>query len=204
MHANNVLETTLAKLARLSKPLGSCMPQPLGQGYLVQFGPDKLLERPELAAQVGNVCVNWNLMEHVLMTLYAFLMGDYMPQENEYLPPTHPVAYQVFDSLNAYRPRVELLEKLLTWRAEDAEVKEFKEIIKPKLNKRFAERSKVAHGLWGTCDAHPDALILAPTYGKQMVWKKQDFEDVSSRILEDRRRLSDLLVSLYNERRREP
>lgn len=180
------------------------MPQPLGHGHLVQLGPDRLLERPELATEIGNVCANWNLVDHVLMTFYAFLMGDYMPQKNEHMPQPHPVAYQIFDSLNAFGPRLELLEKLIVWRAPDDEVSHFREQIKPKLRKRFSERSTIAHGIWGICEAYPDALILSPTYGDQMIWKKKDFRDVSQRIVRGREELSDQFVRLYEARRKKP
>lgn len=176
------------------------MPQPLKVGSTVQSGPDIVLERPELALAIGNVCANWNLIDHKLMVLYALLMGDYLPKAPGFSPPTHPVAYQVFDALNAFNPRVDLLEKLLAWCASDAEVKHFREVIRPGLRKRFAERSVVAHGIWGTCDAYPDALILAPTYGDRMIWKKSDFQDVSGRIIEEYRRLESLVTSLYEQR----
>lgn len=176
------------------------MPQPLKVGSTIQYGPHRVLERPDLAAEIGNVCANWNLIEHNLMILYALLMGDYLPKAPGFAPPTHPVAYQVFDALNAFNPRVDLLEKLLAWRASDAEVKHFREVIRPGLRKRFSERSVVAHGNWGTCDAYPDALILVPIYGDRMIWKKSDFQDVSGRIIEEYKRLASLVKSLYEQR----
>src|SRR5437867_8387563 len=109
------------------------MPQPLKPENSVQFGPNKLLERPDLACEIGNICVNWNLIENNLMSLYALVMGDYLPKTQRFSPPTHPVAYQIFDSLNAFGPRVELLEKLLVWRVPDHQVKHFRETLKPKL-----------------------------------------------------------------------
>ena len=176
------------------------MPQPLNTGSAVQFGPDMVLKYPDLAAEIGNVCANWNLVEHMLTSLYALLMGDYLPKSPEDFPPTHPVAYQVFDSLNAFNPRVDLLDKLLASRASDIEIKHFREVIRPGLRKRFAERSLVAHGIWGSCDDHPDALILVPLLGEQMIWKKTDFQNVSCRILKDLKLLSALASALYAQR----
>lgn len=177
------------------------MPQPLKVGNSVQFGPNTVLERPELAAEIGNVCGNWNLVEHDLMTLYALLMGDYLPRQAGFEPPTHPVAYQVFNSLNAFNPRVELLEKLLAWRASEITLKHFREKIRVNLRKRFTERSVIAHGVWATCNAYPDALILVPTYGQQMIYKQRDFRAVSLRIIEDRKSLGSLIGEIYAQRK---
>lgn len=169
-------------------------------GKTVHCGPNQVLERPGLASEIGNVCANWNLLEWTLMRLYALLMGDYLPKVAGFAPPTHPVAYQVFNSLNAFNPRIELLQKLLEWRAPEATIKQFREVIRPGLRKRFAERSIIAHGIWGTCDDYPDALILLPTYGHQLVYKKRDFEDVSRRILVDYERLGVLFAEMYQQR----
>jgi hypothetical protein len=177
------------------------MPQPLRIGSSVQVGPDTLLRRPELAAEIGNVSANWNLIEHDLMNLYALLMGDYLSNQHGFAPPNHPVAYQVFDALNAFNPRVDLLEKLLVWRASEAQVKQFRDTIRATLRKRFAERSEIVHGIWGTCDEYPDALILIPTYGHQMIWVKRDFQEVSRRILDQRKLMNALFGQLYEERR---
>lgn len=177
------------------------MPQPFKVDHVIQFGPNTVLERPALAAEIRNVCANWNLIEQQLMMLYALLMGDYLPKQLPgFAPSTHPVAHQIFDALNALNPRIELLEKMLAWRASKDEVKNFKEVIWPGLRKHFSERSMVAHGVWGICEAYPDALILVPIYGNRMIWKKTDFQDVSRRILEEHKRLVMLFSNLYENR----
>jgi hypothetical protein len=177
------------------------MPQPLKVGSTVQFVPNTVLDRPDLAAEIGNVCANWNLVENDLMMRYALLMGDYLPKPPGFAPSTHPVAYQVFDSLNAFGPRVELLEKLFAWRTSEAIVKHFRDAVRPQLRKRFVERSVIAHGVWGTCEKYPDALILVPTYRHQMIYKKRDFEDVSRRIIKDRQILGALTTEVYERRK---
>lgn len=176
------------------------MPQPLKVGSTVQCGPNRVLKRPDLAAEIGNVCANWSLVERELMTLYGLLMGDYFPRLAGAGPLTHPIAYQVFDTLNAFNSKVALLVKLLAWRASEAEVKKFRDEIWPRLRKRYDERSVIAHGVWSTCDDYPDALILVPIYGHQMIWKKSDFQAVSRRILEERKRLSLIVAGLYRQR----
>ncbi len=165
------------------------MPQPLMVGNRVGTGPNILLKRAELAAEIGNICVNWNLIENTLMHLYALVMGDYQPKlsadviaqlEREagtklyFLPSTHPVGLQIFEALNAFNPRLQFLEKLLVWRVSKERVKYFRETIMPRLRKRFAERSLIAHGRWGICDKYPDELILMATFGTSMRYKKRD------------------------------
>ncbi|MGH2354390.1 MAG: hypothetical protein ACRDJN_22515 [Chloroflexota bacterium] len=89
------------------------MPQPLPVGKACRYGPDAILERRELAALAANVCANWALVESDMMWLYALLMGRYLPRYEvpgfESAVPTHPVAYQVFDALNGFQPRLDLL-----------------------------------------------------------------------------------------------
>lgn len=184
-------------------------------GHTIKSGPNILLQRPDLAAEIGNICVNWNLIEDTLMNLYALVMGDYMPPltadiiaqlEREagtklyFGAPTHPVARQIFDALNAFNPRLQLLEKLLVWRVPPEKVKYFRETIMPHLRKRFGERSLIAHGQWGVCDKCPDALILMPTFGKNMRYKREDFQDVSKRIVADYLILGKYNHGLYQSR----
>jgi hypothetical protein len=184
-------------------------------GNSVSSGPNILLKRADLAAEIGNICVNWNLVEDALMNLYALIMGDYLPRltaeliaklEHEagtklhFGASTHPVARQIFDALNAFNPRLQLVEKLLVWRVSPANVSYFRKTIMPSLRKRFAERSLIAHGKWGVCDKYPDELILMPTFGPNMRYKKRDFQDVSKRIVADHSILGKYSHELYQSR----
>ena len=54
------------------------------------------------------------------MLLYAFLMGVYLPRQPGFEPPSDPVAFQVFDTLETLHLRLELLRKLAEWLIKDA------------------------------------------------------------------------------------
>lgn len=181
------------------------MPQPLPIGKTSSFGPNSILERPELAAQIGNVCANWTLVENAMMSLYGLLMGMYLPKHNvpgfEWMPPTHPVAYQVFDALNALAPRLDLLLRLCRWKALPEEAEYLERTLAPIVRKRFSERSIIAHGLWGICDEYQDALILQRTFGGNQIWQKSDFEQTSERILELLKQMHGLMGAIYERLR---
>ncbi len=168
-------------------------------GKGVQYGPNTVLKRPDLAAAIANVCANWSLVENHVISIYAFLMGDYLPRVPGYAPPTHPVARQVMDALNAFNPKLELLCKLLDWREPELS-QQFREGNAMRLRKRYNERSEVAHGTWAVCDDYPDALILAPTFGAMMIYKIRDFDAISERILEEVRALGELTSHIYKKR----
>ena len=181
------------------------MPQPLPVGKSSSFGPNLILKRPELAAQAGNVCANWALVEDAMMLLYGLLMGMYLPKLSapgfEPLPPTHPVAYQIFDALNALAPRLDLLIRLCKWKALPEETEHLERTLAPIVRKRFSERSIVAHGSWGICDDYPDALILQRTYDGNQIWRKDDFEQTSERIVELLKQMHALTGSIYERLR---
>jgi hypothetical protein len=99
------------------------MPEKLPTGKMTVFGPDTVLQRQNLAAQAINVCANWALVERDLMELYSMLMGTYLFTFPGFEPPNHPVAYQVFDTLNNLQARMDLLLELCKWRADKPIVK---------------------------------------------------------------------------------
>jgi len=173
------------------------MPQPLPADKTVKYGPDFILERPELAALIGNVCANWSLVESDTMHLYALLMGTYLPKAPDSAPGVHPVAYQVFDALNALAPRLDLLNKLCRWRALPAEAEHMERVLIPLIRKRFQERSIIAHGLWGLCDDYRDALILMHTFDGDQIYKRNDFVDVSARVLDLHKQLGAFALPIY-------
>lgn len=181
------------------------MPQPLPVGKSTSFGPNFILKRSELAAQAGNACANWALVENAMMLLYGLLMGMYLPKRNapcfESLPPTHPVANQIFDALNALAPRLDLLIRLCKWKALPEEAEYLERTLAPIIRKRFSERSVIAHGSWGVCDDYQDALILQRTYDGDQIWRKDDFEQTSERILELLKQMHGLTGTIYERLR---
>ena len=142
-----------------------------------------ILQRPELAAHAANVCANWALIEWEMAWLYALLMGRSLPKIHKNNIPMHPAAIQIFDALNSLAPRIDLIERLLRLTAPQ-QVEQFERVLRDKIKKRFNERSVIAHGMWGLCDAYPDALILVKSTDHSKIYRKHDFVQVSKRILE--------------------
>lgn len=182
------------------------MPQPLPVGKTVTTGPNYILRRAELAAHAANVCANFTLIEKCMVDIYSLVLGETMPFKPLAVrgPMVHPVGIQIFDSLNSLGARMDLLTKLLSWYAAPKIFADFRDNIALQIFKRFAERSTIAHGNWGVCDDYPDALILLPAFGSQQIWKKRDFEAVSSRILSVNKSLTEIVgqVLHHHVRRR--
>ena len=153
------------------------------EGISVFSGPSVILQRPELAALIGCVCADWAYIENSLIGLYGTLMGVYLPQPPGYEPPLHPVARQVLSEVQSIRSRISLVKKLAEWVVTDLTLKKDMLEALDRLSKAAAGRNLVAHGLWGISDAEPDALILIPSFGHQMVYKKFDFDAIRENIL---------------------
>lgn len=169
------------------------MPQPF-RGDSCRGGPNLVLERPELAAHIGNVVANWVLLEGDLTDFYAFLMGTYLPNEAGWAPPTHPVASQVFAVVQSFNARLKLVDELCQWRGGKEEAEAFSELV-PRIRHVAGARATVAHAQWMISDRHPRALILRRR--PPQVWVKRDFENVSRRILETRASLNRIIQSFY-------
>lgn len=163
------------------------MPQPLKSGSWIS-GPDALMKRPMLAAYIGNVVANWQTVERELLSLYALLMGDYVNPSKftetgePFQPPTHPLAYQIFDQFNTLQLRLNLVASLCQWRVTPERYEYFDQKLKPEIRKRAKERNAIVHGQWGLSDDHEDGLILMQIYGHPQIWKESDFLAVSQRI----------------------
>jgi hypothetical protein len=119
------------------------------------------------------------------MFLYAYLMGRYLPQIPGFTPPLHPVALQVFDTLETQRLRIELLTKLAKWIVKDeALLNELNTVIVPSIKKASKLRNTLVHANWGVASQYPNGLVLMPTFGHQMVYEEADFNEAIDRILE--------------------
>lgn len=174
------------------------MPQPW-KGDGVGYGPDTVLERPELAMQIANVSANWVLIESDIAWLYALLLGMDLPKDKGDLPRSHPIAFQIFEALNSVQARLDLLGRLCKTRAAKTESEYFETTLKGEISKCFTLRSVVAHGLWGTDSKYPDALILVGGSSGSFVYKKHDFETISKRILELDKTLKRFIVLIWSQ-----
>lgn len=158
------------------------MANPLRVGESVSYGPRTLFQRPELAALIGCACADWAYIESSLIWFYGLLMGVYLPKHPEFEPPTHPVARQVLDELQSIHAKVNLVKRLAEWVIKDEAQKKNALFVLDKLRKAGEGRNLVAHGAWGICESEPEALILIPTFGHQIIYKKRDFELILEKI----------------------
>jgi hypothetical protein len=173
------------------------MPKPF-RGMLYR-APNCILERPALAAEIGNIAANWSSVEDVLMNFYALLMGTYAPRPlvpppggGEWTPTFHPMGYQIFDALFTLNARLDLLKRLIEWKATQEEATHFRKILQPRIRNVAKARNLVVHGVWGKgvhVDAAtgrqtelPDVLILRPIYGESIAYNLADLQSISSRI----------------------
>ncbi|UUZ63014.1 hypothetical protein LP417_25075 [Polaromonas sp. P1-6] len=177
------------------------MANPLRVGESVAFGSGMLLKRPELAALIGCACADWAYVETLISMFYGHLMGVYLPKHPGFEPPTHPVALQIFDELQSIHAKVNLVKKLAAWVIKDEAQGNDASSVLERLRKAGDGRNKVAHGVWGVCDSEPDALILLPTFGDRMIYKKQDFELILVNIQKAMTELGRIHNDFYQQRR---
>ena len=147
---------------------------PTGNGYY--SGDESLLERPQLALQIAIAINSWNRFESDA----AFLYGDMMT--HRYGPPApnggtrgaHPVALQVFETLDAFRPKLDLLRGLLEYTRPDL-LDHWNTITRKKIESAQRFRNKLAHSIWGHCADFPEELLRVPTFGHPELWCAEDF-----------------------------
>jgi tetrahydromethanopterin S-methyltransferase subunit G len=160
------------------------MPEKLPGHCQVTRGPHSVELRPELAVKIASICAIWAMIEDQITVLYGLLMGTYLSRPADTPnagPPLHPVALQVFWTLHALNNRLDLLRRLGKWRANEAENERIEELA-VEINRCAAARSRVAHGLWGTCDDYPDALILDRHFDAMWIYQANDFQQVLDRL----------------------
>ncbi len=170
-------------------------------GEAVLHGPGTLLQRPELAALIGCACADWASIESSIIMFYGHLMGVYLPKYLEGEPPLHPVALQILDELQSVHAKVNLVKKLADWVIKDEAQKKDVLSVLDKLRKAGEGRNLVAHGVWGVCESEPDALVLLPTFGHRMIYKKRDFELILEKIQKANAELGRIHHQFYQQRR---
>lgn len=157
------------------------------QGISIKSGPRHVLQRPALAALLGNMVAEWGLMENRLIHFYAYLMGRYLPRPDPgFAAPIHPVALQVFEEVDTVHKRLVLIERLFKWVVKDqALAGELADVIRT-VREASGRRNDYVHGHWGIADEYPDALILSPVFGRTMAYKEADFNEVIDLIVSAR------------------
>lgn len=132
---------------------------------------------------------------------YAHLMGVYLEAPPEFEPPSHPVARQIFDEVQTIHSRVRLVKRLADWVIKDDQQKEDVQTVLEKLRNAGKGRNKIAHAVWGICDSEPDALIFQPTFGRMLIYKKEDFEVILEQIKTAKLELGRVHNKFYKSRK---
>lgn len=155
------------------------MAYPIRIGSTVTFHHYCLLDRLPLAALLGTAMSAWAQVERQMMYLYGYLMGLELPRAEGFSAPIHPVALQVFDTLDTLHHRVRLLEELSAWRLAETPdlISELRERVIPVVRIAAKARHNLAHANWGISAAYPNALISVPAFGHQEAYEDRDFHD---------------------------
>jgi hypothetical protein len=89
------------------------MPQPLPRGHYPIFGPGKVLERPDLAAQIANVIADWRNVEEILELIYGQILRASISKNRQSHTITDTLSHQIFETIYLVEPKIKLIEKAL-------------------------------------------------------------------------------------------
>ncbi len=95
-----------------------------------------------------------------------------------------------------------LVRKLAQWVIKDEQQRDDVLDVLDKLKKAGKGRNTVAHAVWGICDTEPDALILLPTFGHKLIYKKDDFEIIIEQIKSAKTELGRVHHDFYQARKK--
>lgn len=175
------------------------MPQPIHYSYLISFdfGPEAILDRPQLAAHVAGISALWNEIEARTAAFLAALLGG-----------EAKTGISMFFAITNDGAKRAVIDAVCSLKLKPDQNKELQAIMK-KIGERYGERNRAIHGAWGISDLYPDALLWSDTRetiqlqvdvatifknaeaAKQLrlefqkriqVWKESDFKDVERRI----------------------
>ena len=140
------------------------MPFALPADKSVNFGPETILERPALAARVGQIANAWTIFEHGFARTYAFMLAR--QAGNSARPATgllnsNAAGLQIFDTLDSFRSKQELFVLLLKSLVEDREpdvAAFYAKVAAPRIVLARMARDKVVRGAWGVCSDYPDGI----------------------------------------------
>jgi hypothetical protein len=129
------------------------MPQPLRRATLVgfTFNPNRLLERPKLAANVARVSGWWNEIEARTSAFLAAILES----EAE-------TVIAIFLALQNDGAKKAMIDTIVSLKLTPDETVRFQEIQKM-IGARYSERNRAVHGAWGLSDEYPDALLWMDT-----------------------------------------
>jgi len=167
-------------------------PQPLSKikatNYI--FGTDGLAVRPDQATLVAQTIAGWAVTETHLGHIFGFLIGA-----------SKPVTMTMYAAMRSFDVQRALLEtaarELLPVRYADMLF-----AVLVVLNRAASVRHQFAHGIWGSSQDIPDALLLAPPKNFWLMrvqrlryWKR--IKDVDGTVLLNEPRIDRSTVMVY-------
>ena len=177
------------------------MPQPIhySTGIPVDFRPEVLFRRPQLALHIALISYLWNEIEAKIGVFLAILSGN-----------EGKTVISIFTAIQSDVAKRRIIDTIAELNLNEAEQTKFQAILK-KISERYVERNRIVHGSWGISPRYPDKLLwgdardsnllavdLVPLAGKEnasarsavllkmqkklLVYGEKDFLDIESRI----------------------
>lgn len=149
-----------------------------GEYKFIELGDDVHRKRQALLYLLGVVANTWSGVEFGMTCLYATLMGKYLPHNQKKGPPQHPIAFQIFDSLESTHKRLQLIDRLVdTLVTRKTLIKEYKKKLLPLVKNAAEKRNTLLHSYWGANDHYPDGLIRVTAEQPMLLYKASDFHE---------------------------
>ena len=174
------------------------MPQPVHYSRLISFdfGPEAILDRPDLAAHVAAISALWNEIEARSASFLAALLGG-----------EAKTGISMFFAITNDGAKRAAMDAVCSLKLQPEQNKEFQRIMKG-IGERYGDRNNAVHGAWGVSELYPDALLwsdireaiqlhvdMAASGDTEVtkqarlafqrriqVWKERDFKEVEGRI----------------------
>ncbi|MSP76267.1 MAG: hypothetical protein EXR12_09040 [Rhodospirillaceae bacterium] len=125
------------------------MPQPVhySQPIHVEFVPEAVLQRPELAAHIALISAWWNEIEARISAFLAALAGG----EAE-------TVISVFLAIKNDGAKRSTIDTISALKLSPDDYVRFQAILK-RINERYSDRNTIIHGAWGISPRYPDKLL---------------------------------------------
>jgi hypothetical protein len=148
----------------------------------LQSGSSLLQQRQEHAYLIGLIVAEWAFVEFELTFLFSVLTGHQrIDKHGQFFFHQNHLAVVTLDTLEALRPKLELMTKACAPVIEESMQKEFSDLIAT-IRGASKGRHMVAHGRWSIDSSLPGDVILEGRRGGLMSYKVQDFADILNKV----------------------
>lgn len=162
------------------------MPQPLGS-RVTSFTPRSVVlaqKQPECVMGIGLVAAAWTDVEEKINSVVSSVMGDFNMSEDGNSAGITPNFFvrASMDQAENIRTRLKIADAIMIPVFNGHPLTLKWEELKKKLYKRGRERNIVVHSRWAWSEQAAEGIIQYKSDVDLMLWVKQDFLDVASRI----------------------